>query len=69
MDVTALAAATAVAVAGVAIAVAARRRPAIGSVTMGPGGWVSLKRAAQPPLREKRPWWAHLLRAHRLVAS
>jgi hypothetical protein len=56
---------------GVAAAagVARRRPPAIGTVTMGPGGWVSLKRAAAPPLRaaaEPRPWWAHVLRAHRL---
>ncbi|XVU20801.1 hypothetical protein ACQPZJ_26395 [Actinoplanes sp. CA-054009] len=67
VDITALAAATAVAVTGIAIGWAARRRPAIGSVTMGPGGWLSLKRANRPPLRAARPWWAHLLRARRLV--
>ncbi|MEV4543773.1 hypothetical protein [Micromonospora echinaurantiaca] len=54
------------------VAVGRRRPPAIGAVTMGPGGWVSLKglsapgpRAARPP----RPWWARLLRAHRLVVQ
>src|SRR4051812_36128240 len=66
-----LAALATVAVSAVAIsaAVAVRRRPAIGSVSMGPGGWVSLKRTTAPPLRDDpgRPWWAHLLRAHRLV--
>jgi hypothetical protein len=51
-------------------AVAVRRRPAIGTVTMGPGGWVSLKRAGAPPLRSApRPWWAHVLKAHRLVVE
>jgi hypothetical protein len=64
----ALATATAMTIA-VSIAVAVRRRPAIGTVTMGPGGWVSLKRTDVPPLRAAtpRPWWAHLLRAHRLI--
>jgi len=73
VDVTAvvlgsMAAATVIAVV-VAAGAARRRPPAIGTVTMGPGGWVSLKRAAAPPLRsaEPRPWWAHALRAHRLV--
>jgi hypothetical protein len=64
----ALGAATAMTIA-VSVAAAARRRPAIGTVTMGPGGWVSLKRTGAPPLRDgaARPWWAHALRAHRLV--
>ena len=75
VDVTrlGLAALATVAVSAVAVsaAVAVRRRPAIGSVSMGPGGWVSLKRTAGPPLRDdaRRPWWAHLLRAHRLVVQ
>jgi len=63
-------AAAAVAAAGVSVGLALRRRPAIGTVTMGPGGWISLKRTGRLPLRAtraKRPWWAHLLRAHRLV--
>ena len=73
VDVTrlGLAAFATVAVSAVAVsaAVALRRRPAIGSVSMGPGGWVSLKRTAGPPLRDggPRPWWAHVLRARRLT--
>jgi hypothetical protein len=64
----ALLAATAMTIAA-SVAAAVRRRPAIGTVTMGPGGWVSLKRTGAPPLRDgaARPWWAHALRAHRLV--
>jgi hypothetical protein len=52
-------------------ATASRRRPAIRSVIMGPGGWVSLKGTAPPPLRPatKRPWWARLLGARRLVVE
>jgi len=66
--VAALGTATVMTVA-LSLAGALRRRPAIGTVTMGPGGWVSLKRTGSPPLRQggHRPWWAHLLRAHRLV--
>ena len=66
----ALGTATAMTVA-LSIAVAVRRRPAIGTVTMGPGGWVSLKRTGSPPLRDGsgRPWWAHMLGAHRLVVK
>ena len=58
----------ALAVAGAAFA-AARRAPAVGSVTMGPGGWVSFKGVAAPRLRpaDNRPWWARMLRARRLV--
>jgi hypothetical protein len=55
----------------ISVAAAVRRRPAIGAVTMGPGGWVSLKKTGAPPLRSgaPRPWWAHVLRAHRLVVE
>nr|WP_221377176.1 hypothetical protein [Actinoplanes polyasparticus] len=57
----------------IAIAVAVRRPPAIRSVTMGPGGWVSLKGTALPPMRDSvapsRPWWARSLRARRLVVE
>ncbi|GAA2673562.1 hypothetical protein [Actinoplanes palleronii] len=73
VDVTRLAGAALAAAGAVAIAVAAgaaaRSRPAIGAVTMGPGGWVSIKRTGCPPLRsaEHRPWWARLIGAHRLV--
>ncbi|MET0416604.1 MAG: hypothetical protein ABW022_11355 [Actinoplanes sp.] len=66
-------AAAAVATAGIAAGIALRRRPAIGTVTMGPGGWISLKRTSRPPLRSarapSRPWWARMLRAHRLVVE
>jgi hypothetical protein len=74
IDVTRLAGAVLAAVGAVSVAVtvaaaANRRRPEIGAVTMGPGGWVSIKRTGLPPLRADapRPWWARLLRAHRLV--
>jgi hypothetical protein len=56
-----------------------RRSPAIGAVTMGPGGWVSLKGVTPPILRparragrrsgRTRPLWARLLRARRLVVD
>ena len=67
----ALATVAAVTIAATAVAAATRRRPAIGRVTMGPGGWVSVKRSACPPLRSAspRPWWARLLGAHRLVVK
>jgi len=61
-----------VAVLGLSAALATRRHgPAIGAVSMGPGGWVSVKGAAPPPLRpdRRRPWWARLLRARRLVVE
>jgi len=63
----------AVATVGVSTGLALRRRPAIGTVTMGPGGWISLKRTSRPPLRRARtpgrPWWARVLRARRLVVE
>jgi hypothetical protein len=45
------------------------RRPAarVDRLSMGPGGWVSFKGFAVPKgRRERRPWWARLLRAHRV---
>ena len=40
---------------------------AIGSVSMGPGGWVSFKGGEKPrPRGPRRPWWAVLLRARPL---
>jgi hypothetical protein len=70
--VTALGVAAVIGVA-VALATAVRRPSAIKSVTMGPGGWVSLKGAALPPLRgagtSPRPWWARALGARRLVVQ
>jgi hypothetical protein len=58
-----------VAVAGATYVAARRRAPAVGAVTMGPGGWISFKGVTAPALRpaDDRPWWARLLRAHRLV--
>ena len=66
--VAALGAATAMTVA-LSVAIGLRRRPVVGSIAMGPGGWVSLKRTSSPRLRDtaRRPWWAHVLQAHRLV--
>jgi hypothetical protein len=71
VDLTRLAG-TALAAVVLTLAVAAaahRRHPEIGAVTMGPGGWVSIKRTGLPPLRSgpPRPWWARALRARRLV--
>ncbi|MFY1632894.1 hypothetical protein ACN27F_06325 [Solwaraspora sp. WMMB335] len=59
------------ALAALAATVATRRRPAaIQTVSMGPGGWLSLKGVPgrAPAVRSggRRPWWAHLLRADRL---
>jgi len=57
--------------AALTLAAARRRGPSIGSVRMGPGGWVSLKAAAPRRLlpQRRRPWWARLLRAHRLIVE
>ncbi|MFD6662891.1 hypothetical protein ACFWDK_11050 [Micromonospora chalcea] len=54
-----------------AVALWSRRRPpSVGTVTMGPGGWVSLRGVPGPRLRpDDRPWWARVLRARRLVAD
>ena len=42
-------------------------RPArIGPITMGPGGWVSVKGAKPPADPGNRPWWARLLRSYRI---
>jgi hypothetical protein len=41
----------------------AARPPAVRTISMGPGGWVSFKGAQPPPLGPRRPWWAVLLRA------
>lgn len=68
----AAAGAFAVAVLTAAVAAVGRRRPpAIGAVTMGPGGWVSLRGVRPPTLRPEpgRPWWARALRARRLVVE
>lgn len=69
--VAAAAGAFAVAALTATVAVVARRRPpAINSVRMGPGGWVSLRGAPAPALTPaRRPWWTRLLRARRLVVE
>jgi hypothetical protein len=68
--VSAVAAVGAVAASAAAVAVVRRRRPAVGRVTMGPGGWISFKNASAPALRPgRRPWWARVLRARRLVVE
>lgn len=55
---------------GAAVAFGRRRVPAVRTVTMGPGGWVSFKNASAPALRpSRRPWWARLIRARRLVVE
>ena len=74
VDIDRLAVMSLAAVAAVAVAAVAttHRRPAIGTVTMGPGGWISIKGATRPPLRAPaapRPRWARLLRARRLVVE
>ena len=43
----------------------ASRPAAPREISMGPGGWVSFKGLAPPPIEPRRPWWAVLLRAHR----
>ncbi|EXG82463.1 hypothetical protein [Cryptosporangium arvum] len=61
-----------VAVAGAAAVLgsALHRTPAVGPVSMGPGGWLSVRGARAPRARAtdpgSRPWWAHALRARRL---
>ncbi len=72
LTLVALGGLTCAAVAAVAMAATSGRRPpAIGAVSMGPGGWISLRNSSAPPLRPARgrPWWARLLRAHRLVVE
>lgn len=62
---TVLASLAAVTVATAAVVAATRNRSAIGAVTMGPGGWVSVRGTPKPPLRPagRRPYWARLLKA------
>lgn len=62
--------AVAVLTAGTVAVARHHQAPAIRQVTMGHGGWISLRNAAVPPLRRapvQRPWWARLLGARRLV--
>ncbi|SNS11386.1 hypothetical protein SAMN04488107_1432 [Geodermatophilus saharensis] len=78
VDVTRVVTTAEVVVGAVAVAsrLARRPSPAVARVTMGPGGWVSMKggamavrpaarlwRRARPPAPVRRPWWARLLAA------
>ncbi|MDG4798414.1 hypothetical protein [Micromonospora sp. WMMD1082] len=54
--------------AGVAV-LARRRPPAVGALTMGPGGWVSFRGVRAPAPRAARPRWARLLGARRLLVQ
>lgn len=56
------------AAAAVGMASAAHRPSArVDRLSMGPGGWVSFKGFPAPKARgDRRPWWARLLRAHRV---
>lgn len=54
----------------------AQGRPAVGRVTMGPGGWISVRvprvgsgRRAMRPHEANRPWWARLTHADRLIVA
>jgi hypothetical protein len=67
--VSATAAVAAIVAIAAAVATARRRVPSVGAVTMGPGGWVSVKGAPASLLSGRRPWWARLLGARRLVVE
>lgn len=43
----------------------AGRPPAVRTITMGPGGWVSFKGLKPAHVDAPRPWWTRLLRAER----
>jgi hypothetical protein len=64
------------ATAAVALAAIAARRTQVGPVTMGPGGWLSVRNARTSPPRcssarrsGRRPPWARAVRARRLVVE
>ncbi|MGY1607796.1 MULTISPECIES: hypothetical protein [unclassified Geodermatophilus] len=81
VDVTRVVTTAEVVLGAVAVAsrLAGRPSPAVARVTMGPGGWVSMKggavavrparrlwRRSRPPAHVRRPWWARLLAASAL---
>ncbi|MEQ4304687.1 hypothetical protein ABNF97_25460 [Plantactinospora sp. B6F1] len=69
-DVREVLAAVVFAAAVTAVAASRRSGPSVGSIRMGPGGWVSLKGVPAPALTPtRRPWWARVLRARRLVVE
>jgi hypothetical protein len=68
VDVEGLARFGIVAAAAVGVAAAVRRPSArVGPLSMGPGGWVSFRGFPAPKGERRRPWWAVLLRAHRVT--
>jgi hypothetical protein len=68
-------AALVVVAAGAVAGLRGRPGPAVRSIRMGPGGWVSFKRSVGPMLRtdpgpaHSRPLWARALGAHRLMVE
>ena len=67
-DVEGLARLGIVAAAAVGVAAAVRRPSArVDRLSMGPGGWVSFRGFPAPKGERRRPWWAVLLRAHRVT--
>lgn len=54
----------------VAAALTTRRTGTVRNISMGPGGWISFRGFRQPArirtTSGNRPWWAHLLAAHRV---
>ncbi|RIV37863.1 hypothetical protein [Micromonospora radicis] len=68
--ITATAGLLALGLLGAGVALRGRRRPpAVGALTMGPGGWVSFRGVPAPAPRTPRPRWARLLGARRLVVQ
>ena len=68
VDVEGLARLGIVAAAAVGLATAVRRPSArVDRLSMGPGGWVSFRGFPVPKAERRRPWWAVLLRAHRIT--
>jgi hypothetical protein len=54
--------------AAVGVSVAIRRPSArVDRLSMGPGGWVSFRGFPAPKAERRRPWWAALLRGHRVT--
>ena len=67
-DVEGLARLGIVAAAAVGVAAAVHRPSSrVDRLSMGPGGWVSFRGFPAPKGERRRPWWAVLLRAHRVT--
>jgi hypothetical protein len=68
VDVEGLARLGVVAATAVGVAAAVRRPSArVDRLSTGPGGWVSFRGFPAPKAERRRPWWAVLLRAHRVT--